>query len=384
MDVRRTAPGTWYPGGLLASIVGRVEAGEWWPCQTFRVKPRSPIVRGVGLAALAALAFGVTTPIVAWAGRGQGPLTTAALLYAGAAVVAVVLRIFARRSHAPLRRTDAGRLLAVAIIGAAIAPTLLAWGLQRAGATTGSLLLNLEAVFTVFLARAFYREPIGLRVALAVTAMAAGGVALTADTMTAAAFGLLGALAVIGATAAWALDNTLTRTLAEREPLEVILVKAGLGAAITSIAALAWGESLPTLRAAAVLLACGATGYGISLRLYLLAQRRIGAGRTGSVFALAPFVGAALAWLLGDRSAGPWTLGAVTLFGVGVYLHVTERHAHPHIHPHLEHDHVHRHDDGHHDHAHVPAVRGEHAHPHQHGPLEHEHDHAPDLHHDHH
>ncbi len=345
---------------------------------------RSPIVTGVVLAALAAIAFGVTTPVVTWAGRGLGPLTTAALLYAGAAVSALGFRVASRGSPAPIRRSDAGRLLLVAIAGAAIAPTLLAWGLQRAGATAGALLLNLEAVFTVLLARALYREPIGARVALAVAAMAAGGVALTVEAMGSGSWGLWGALAVAGATAAWALDNALTRPLAEREPLEVIIVKGGLGAAMTSTAAVTWGESLPSLGAGAALILCGATGYGMSLRLYMLAQRRVGAGRTGSVFALAPFVGAALAWLLGDRDAGPWTGVAVALFGVGVYLHVSERHTHAHVHPALDHDHVYRHDDDHHDHAHDPPVVGEHAHPHHHAALEHDHDHAPDVHHGHH
>jgi drug/metabolite transporter (DMT)-like permease len=66
----------------------------------------------------------------------------------------------------------------VALFGAALAPALLAWGLQRAGATVGSLLLNLEAVFTILLARAFYREPIGLRVAAAVTLMTAAATVL--------------------------------------------------------------------------------------------------------------------------------------------------------------------------------------------------------------
>ena len=342
-----------------------------------------PIARGVALAALAALAFGVTTPIVARFGRGVGPLSTAALLYAGAALMALGLRLTARTRQAPVRRSDLRRLVPIAIIGAAIAPTLLAWGLQRSGGTTGALLLNLEAVFTVALARALYREPIGPRVAIAVAAMAIGGAALTIDAMDATAWGLAGALAVVGATAAWALDNTLTRPLAERDPLEIILVKAGLGAALTGGAALAWGEPAITPTAALVLLACGATGYGLSLRLYLLAQRRIGAARTGSVFALAPFVGAALAWGLGDRTAGPWTLVAVGLFVLGVALHVLEDHAHAHEHPPLEHDHVHRHDDGHHDHVHEPAVRGEHAHRHAHAYARHSHAHAPDLHHDH-
>ena len=343
----------------------------------------NPIAAGVVLAVVAAIAFGVTTPIVAWAGRALGPFSTAALLYAGAAAASLLSRWFASTSQAPLRRGDLGRVLAVALIGGALAPTLLAWGLQRSGATLGALLLNLEAVFTVLLARAVYREPIGRRVAVAVLAMVLGGAALTLDVWSGTRWSLLGVLAVAAATAAWAADNTLTRPLAERDPLEVVAAKGGVGAAITGAIALAVGEPRPGLVPALALLACGATGYGLSLRLYLLAQRRIGAGRTGSVFALAPFIGAGLGYALGDRSPSTWTVGAVALFALGVYLHATERHAHAHVHDPLEHDHVHRHDDGHHLHVHEPPVVGPHAHPHRHDRIEHTHEHAPDVHHHH-
>jgi len=196
-------------------------------------------------------------------------------------------------------------------------------------------------------------------------------------------WGVAGIAAVAGATLAWATDNTLTRPLAERDPLDVVAAKGGIGATLTVAAALVVSEPFPTCRAMAALLACGTTGYGLSLRLYLLAQRRIGAGRTGSVFALAPFVGAALAFALGDRTAGAWTAAAAGLFGLGVWLHVTERHGHRHVHLAVDHDHVHRHDDGHHSHTHEPPFVGEHAHPHRHEREEHAHDHAPDLHHDH-
>jgi drug/metabolite transporter (DMT)-like permease len=344
---------------------------------------RGPLATGVLLAALAAVAFGVTTPIVAWAGTDAGPLTTAALLYAGAALTALGLRRFVRRGEPSVRRSDAPRLVAIAVAGGAIAPALLAWGLQRAGATAGALLLNLEAVFTVLLARAFFHEPIGRRIATAVACMAAGGAALTLDSAASGQIGVLGVLAVAGATVAWAADNTLTRPLAERDPFQVILVKGALGASLTALVALARGEALPGGVHAAALVACGATGYGASLYLYLLAQRRIGAGRTGSVFALAPFIGAGLAWTLGDRHAGALAIAAAGLFALGVYLHLTERHAHHHVHASLEHEHMHRHDDGHHTHVHEPPFAGEHSHPHHHAHVEHEHEHAPDVHHAH-
>jgi drug/metabolite transporter (DMT)-like permease len=344
---------------------------------------RSPIASGAALAVFAALSFGVTTPLVERAGRGLGPLSTAALLYAGACLSAFALGRLSRSSGAPLRRAHIGRLLAIAVVGAGVAPTLLAWGLQRAGATTGSLMLNLEAVFTVVLAWALYREPIGRRVLGALGLMALGGVALTLDAASSAGWSALGALAIAGATAAWALDNTLTRSLAEQDPVVVVASKGALGALLTGAAALAFDEPRPALWAALTLLACGATGYGLSLRLYLLAQRRIGAARTGSIFAIAPFIGAALAWALGDKSLGAWTIASAALFGAGVALHVTERHRHAHAHPEVEHEHAHRHDDEHHAHAHEPHVVGEHAHVHRHEHVEHDHDHAPDVHHEH-
>lgn len=340
------------------------------------------ISRGVGLAALAAIAFGATTPFVAWSTHWVGPFAIAALLYAGAAASSVVLRV-ARPAGAPLRRADLPRLAGVAIAGAAIAPALLAWGLSRTGATSGALLLNFEAVFTAALAWLVFREPIGGRVAAALTAIVAGGVALVLGAAQGADWRVPGVLAVAGATLAWAIDNTLSRPLAERDPLAVVAAKGSIGAALSLGAAAIAGEGFPPLRPALVLLACGATGYGLSLRLYLTAQRRIGAARTGSVFALAPFVGAALAIALGDRALDAATAIAAALFALGVYLHVTEHHSHEHAHEPVEHDHPHRHDDGHHDHVHEPPVTGEHSHTHSHGSLVHAHDHAPDLHHGH-
>jgi drug/metabolite transporter (DMT)-like permease len=335
------------------------------------------------VAVLAALAFGATIPVLAHAGRGVGPFTTAALLYAGAALSTVVLRWVAPSSGAPLARAQWARLSLVGLLGAGVAPTLLAWGLQRTGALTASLLLNLEAAATVSLAWAFYREAIGRRVALALALMTLGGVALTLEANAASGWSAAGALAIAGATVAWALDNTLTRELALQDPVVIVAIKGTIGAAITGLAALTLGEPLPRAQAVGVLLACGATGYGLSLRLYLLAQRQIGAARTGSIFAVAPFFGAALAFAWGDRSPGPWTGLALVLFAAGVLLHVTERHAHPHRHLAMWHDHAHTHDDGHHDHAHHPPVVGVHAHLHHHAPLEHEHAHGLDVHHEH-
>lgn len=347
--------------------------------------PRGPaaIARGIVPALLAAVSFGATTPIIALWGRSVGPLSTAALLYTGAALGALGQRALVRSNGARLTRASIGRVALVGVVGAAIAPTLLAWGLRRTGGTTGSLLLNLEAVFTVVLARAVYGEPIGRRVRVAISLMVGAGLVLAFDVREVGGRIGVGAVAVGLATLAWAIDNTLTRPLSEADPVSVVGLKALLGAAMTAAIALLLGEHAPPFGAAGILLVCGATGYGLSLRLYLIAQRRIGVARTGSIFAVAPFVGAAVGWALGFREAGPLTALSAVLFGVAVYLHVTERHGHSHRHEAIDHTHAHRHDDGHHAHTHDESVAGEHSHPHHHEATEHDHDHAPDLHHAH-
>jgi len=343
---------------------------------------RNAIAAGVMLAALAALAFGATAPFIRMAGHDVGPLLTASLLYAGAFLGALPNPWASGASAPRMARTHLPRLALVAILGAAVAPTLLAVGLQRVSAVQGSLLLNLEAVFTILFAWLIAREPIGVRV------FVAGGLMFVAGSVAVFGAGLAtrpdtwGSLAVAGAVAAWAMDNVLTRPLAELSPASVVRAKAGFGVAMTATVGLVLGDRLPDARGALGLLLCGLTGYGLSLRLYLLAQRRIGAARTGSVFAIAPFGGAALALVMERRTPDWATMVSAALFGLGVYLHVTEKHGHVHSHHAVAHDHVHRHDDGHHDH-HDSSPDGEHSHEHQHGPTTHEHQHAPDVHHEH-
>lgn len=341
-----------------------------------------PALRGGLLALLAAALFGISTPLVQRLGAGLGAFTTAALLYAGAAIVgALSLRTAAHEAR--LRRSDTLRLLAMAGFGAALGPVALAWGLQHTSGASASLMLTLEALFTATLAWWLYGETMDRRVWAAMLLLLAGGMALVLDQGLQGGVQLLGLLAVLLATIAWGVDNTLSRGLAERDPSQVVMTKAALGATATSALAFSTGEPLPSLSAALGLLAIGATGYGLSLRFYLLAQRAFGAARTGSVFAFAPFIGAALAFGLGERSAGWLMLLGGSLMLAGVVLHLAESHGHEHAHEALEHEHAHRHDDGHHSHVHDVIPKGSHSHWHVHEPTTHAHAHAPDAHHQH-
>jgi len=280
--------------------------------------------RGGLLALGAAILFGASTPLIQRWSSDSGAFWTAALLYIGAALAGGLLR--GPPTHGmSLRREHLPRLVAVALFGAALGPALLAWGLQHTGAASASLVLVLEAVFTALLARLFYREHIGRRVILALLLMTAGGATLALESRASNTAGIVGLIAVAVATLAWAMDNALSRPLSDLDTGRVVLAKGALGATVTIVLAVSFRQSLPPVGPAAALLVVGATGYGLSLRLYLLAQREFGAARTGSVFAFAPFLGAVLSVAISGQFPGLGLAAGGVLMLAGVVLHLTEK-----------------------------------------------------------
>jgi hypothetical protein len=161
-------------------------------------------------------------------------------------------------------------------------------------------------------------------------------------------------------------------------------VKGLVAGGVNVVIALALGASVPN--GGMVLLAAllGLVSYGVSLVLFVLALRGLGAGRTSAYFSTAPFVGA----LIGVTVVGePMTLRlglAALLMTLGVWLHISERHEHGHVHEPMEHEHRHHHDE-HHRHPHdTSAPPGEpHSHRHTHESVRHSHPHYPDIHHRH-
>jgi drug/metabolite transporter (DMT)-like permease len=342
--------------------------------------------RGIAAGLAAAALFGASAPIAKLLLAEIAPLLLAALLYLGAGValslLAVLVPSLADASReARLTRADAGPLAGIVLAGGVLGPVLMLVGLARVSAIAGSLLLNLEAPFTMLLAVALFREHLGARAAGAGALIVAGGAWLAwrpgelhADPW--------GALAIAAACASWALDNNLTQRLSLKNPVLVVRVKTlGAGAGML-IVALAAGARLPAPSLIAAAMLVGSLGYGASIVLDVVALRHLGAAREAAFFATAPFLGAALAVpLVGDRF-GLAEAGAGVLMALGVVLLVRERHAHRHTHAPLEHEHAHVHDE-HHQHAHAGPFGEPHSHAHRHEPMTHVHPHTPDLHHRH-
>jgi drug/metabolite transporter (DMT)-like permease len=352
--------------------------------------PRSHAVkldRGVLAAIGAAMLFGVSTPLAKPLLGEMPPLLLAGSLYVGSGIgLSVLLGIRVatggRKAISWPRGADICWLLGAIVVGGAVGPYLLMYGLQTTDSASASLILNLEGVFTALLAWFAFKENVDRRIALGMAFIVAGGVALSMGPKLSAE-GLVGATAIAGACLAWAIDNNLTRKVSLHDAMFIACAK-GLVAGVTSVAlALAYDAKLP---AVAIALQAGLLGffsYGLSLTLFVVALRSLGTARTGAYFSLAPFIGAALAVVLG----APLTAALVAaglLMGVGVWLHLTERHEHRHRHVLAEHVHQHTHD-AHHQHRHGPEWNGKEPHTHAHGhePVEHTHAHYPDAHHRH-
>jgi threonine/homoserine efflux transporter RhtA len=189
---------------------------------------------------------------------------------------------------------------------------------------------------------------------------------------------------VLGACAAWAVDNNLTRKVSLSDATWIASVKGLAAGSVNLVLAFAIGDRLPSWPALGGALVLGLLAYGISLAWFVIGLRHLGTARTGAYFSVAPFFGALIAVAaFGEPLSGALLL-AGSLMAWGVWLHLSEHHSHAHLHAPLEHEHVHSHDDGHHEHPHGDGRTVQrHSHIHRHDPVEHEHAHFPDAHHHH-
>lgn len=334
---------------------------------------------------LAAALFGASTPLAKLLVNEVPPPLLGGLLYLGSGVGLGIARLIRDRgwSSSGLCTGDWRWLLSAIVFGGVLGPVLLMIGLQSTSASTASLLLNLEAVLTALLAWMAFREHTHRRVIIGMLAIVVGGVLLSLPDASAVNHEWQGSLAIALACLCWAIDNNLTRKVSSSDAMFIASVKGLVAGSVNCAFALALGLHWPAAPTALAAMGIGLLGYGASLVLFVLALRGLGTARTGAYFSTAPFIGAALALLMGDAASTHfWPAGA--LMALGVWLHLTETHDHEHTHELLEHTHRHTHDE-HHQHDHEIDWDGTepHTHAHRHEPVTHKHPHYPDIHHRH-
>lgn len=347
------------------------------------------IAPGVFSAISAGVLFGASTPLAKSLVHGIDPWMLAGLLYLGSGIGLGMYRALRYFLHAPgandagLRGADRWWLAAAIGAGGIIAPVLMMYGLSATPASSASLLLNLEGVFSILIAWFVFRENFDRRVALGVLAITAGALLLSVNGKL--VWGnVVGPAAIAGACLAWALDNNLTRKVALNDVVQIAMLKGLVAGSVNVAIAAALGRAVPSAAAALAAGTLGLGGYGLSLVLFVVALRYLGTARTGAYFSIAPFVGTLLAVTFFGEPVTIQLVCAGVLMLIGLWLHLTERHEHEHTHARLTHNHLHVHD-AHHQHAHDMGQAGiePHVHSHTHVPIRHAHPHFPDEHHRH-
>jgi len=344
-----------------------------------------PLWPGVPLALASAVLFGAAAPLSKLLLGSVDPWLLAGILYLGAggglAAASLGRTLIGLESpEAPLRRSDLPWLAAVVLFGGMLGPLFLLLGLSETTAASGSLLLNLEGLATMAIAWIVFRENVDRRLIVGAGAILAGAVLLSwsgdginPDT---------GSLFIAAACLSWGIDNNLTRKLSSADPVQIAMIKGLVAGSTNLVLALSLGALLPGGGLIAAGAVVGFFGIGVSLVMFMLGLRHLGTARTGAYFSLAPFIGAVLALAISKDPVTWQLLAAGALMGLGLWLHLSERHDHVHNHEALGHEHAHIHDQ-HHQHHHDGPVTAPHSHWHRHEPMRHKHSHYPDIHHRH-
>ncbi len=261
------------------------------------------------------------------------PIMLAGLLYLGSGIgLSCILFIrdlpkskgtgrggFSRRDFAWLAGSTAS--------GGILAPLLLMEAMNIARASTVSLLLNFEVVFTALIAWLVFKEHLGLRVIIGLAAILCGGVSLSWTTDMSASWSLL---LGIGACLCWAIDSNLAGQIVHSESIQIAQFRGLVAGAFNLCLALLLGYHVPDLSTIGWAAITGIVSYGISLSLFIAAMRRLGAARAMAYFSTEPFIGALLSVAILREPININLLLAAIFMSIGVWLHLTEKREHIH------------------------------------------------------
>lgn len=355
--------------------------------------------RSIFYALLAALLYAISSPCSKLLLEKIPPTVMAGLLYLGAGVGMAIVGWIQKRKvgfqdkkteqkEAKLTKKELPFILAMIVLDVA-APIFLMMGLEQTTAANVSLLNNFEIVATSLIALLLFKEMIGKRLWLALLFILTGSILLSFEGTEAFVLNA-GSLLVLAACVCWGFENNCTRMISSKNPVDIVILK-GFGSGVSALLiAFFLGEPFPSFFLCVLVMLLGFFAYGLSITCYLYAQRELGAARTSTYYAFAPFLGVALSFLFLQEQVNDLFFAALFFMIAGAYFAATEVHAHQHKHVPLSHDHFHSHggrqDDFHHQdhlHSHMSGFIGEHSHPHKHQPIKHKHRHVFDIHHAH-
>ena len=314
----------------------------------------------ISYAFLAAVFYAVNVPLSKLLLASVPTVFMAAFLYIGAGlgVGAMYLFHFKREDKKErLSKSDVPYTLAMVALDILV-PILLMIGVKVGSSSAASLLGNFEIVATTLIALLLFKEKVGWRLWAAIALITAASIVLSFDGSDGISFSL-GSLLVLGATLAWGFENNCTRRISEKSTYQIVTIK-GFGSGLGSLAvALITGERFPDLRFVPPALILGFIAYGLSIFTYIRAQKMLGAAKTSAYYALAPFIGSFLAFiLLGERLSAQYAL-ALSIMILGTAFIVCDTLLKSHAH---EHTHTFTHTHGGTAHTHIIVHSHEHSH----------------------
>lgn len=340
-------------------------------------------IKPILFALLAAVFYAVNMPLSKLLLAHVGPATMAALLYLGAGIGIGILSLLHKNESAQtqkLTKSDLPYVVGMIVLDIA-APVLLMLGVSRGSSASASLLGNFEIVATTLIALAVFREAVSGRLWLAVALITLSSAMLSFEGRESLSLSY-GSLFVLLAAVCWGFENNCTRMISSKSTYEIVVLK-GVFSGLGSLAvAMLRREALPPLRYIPAALLLGFVAYGLSIFFYVRAQSWLGAAKTSAYYAVAPFIGALLSFLLLRETLSPLFGAALAVMAAGTAIvaadSILRRHTHEHTHTYV-HTHggvVHTHTVTH-SHPHNHALSGDrHAHRHPRSELERGHSHG--------
>ena len=278
-------------------------------------------------AVLAAALYALNSPVSKLLLESVPPTMMAAFLYLGAGIGMAVVGLVRKAvekvpSEQHLTRKDFPYTVAMVILDIA-APIFLMTGLTKTAAANVSLLNNFEIVATSLIALIIFKEAISRHLWLAIVLITLSSIVLSIEDASSFHFSI-GSVFVILACICWGFENNCTRMMTQSDPLEIVVVK-GFGSGLGSLLiAFFIGESLPSYMLIPVILLLGFVSYGLSIFFYVYAQRKLGAALTSAFYAVAPFIGVVLSFVIFRELPGIRFFVALVIMIVGAYFAAVE------------------------------------------------------------
>ncbi len=279
--------------------------------------------KAIFFALLAAVLYAINSPFSKLLLDKIPAKMMAAFLYLGAGIglfiVGMIQRATGRREkELPLTKKELPYTIGMVVLDIA-APIFLMIGLTMTTAANASLLNNFEIVATSIIALVIFKETISKRLWLAIVLVTVSSIILSFEDMSSLSFSF-GSIFVLLACVCWGFENNCTRMLSSKNPLEIVVIK-GFGSGFGSLViALVTGEAFPSVIFVLCALLLGFVAYGLSIYFYIYAQRDLGAAKTSTYYAAAPFVGAGLSLIIFREIPSAAYIVALLIMLAGTYF----------------------------------------------------------------